>query len=197
MLRLIQLLCDLGAACLHVPLAQWSPNPAGAGQTLYFSCILWVMRAEHTHGMGMKHVASVAGTVTQSYPLPNTALHQHDRCAPGWGLPWPQGIIAHTGGMVPSASSGHPKSIPHQAGSCGLRTSLCGYGCNPYPDTGVLANCSKLNRNPKNSAKCCSERSGRKLEAHRPYGFVGRDGCPQGHLAEGTCLMPPRQSCAE
>jgi len=55
-----------------------------------------------------------------------------------------------------------------------------------------------LNRNPKNSAKCCSERSGRKLEAHRLYGFVGRDGCPQGIWQRVcTCFMLPRQSYAE
>lgn len=46
----------------------------------------------------------------------------------------------------------------------------------------LLTDWNKLNGNPKNSTKCCSERPGRKLEAHQPYSFVGRDGSPQGRL---------------
>ena len=89
---------------------------------LCFSCILWVMWAEDfpTHGIGMKYAASFAGRVTQSNPLPYTAMHQRDRCTPGQAQPWPWDVLALADGVVSSAPW-QPKSVSHQAGRCGLR----------------------------------------------------------------------------
>lgn len=52
---------------------------------------------------------------------------------------------------------------------------ICQYRCPGW----LLTDWNKFNRNPNDSTKCCSERSGRKLEAPWPYSFVGRDGSPQ------------------
>lgn len=55
----------------------------------------------------------------------------------------------------------------------------------------LLTDWNKLNGNPKNSTKFCSERPGRKLEAPQPYSFVGRDGSPQEHLQMVTVSGSP------
>lgn len=105
MLRLIQFLHNLGAALSQSFSGTVVSNPSW-GRTDCSSLAshgLCEQRVSQPTGWVIKNVASVASRVTQSYSFSSTTMHQLDHCAPGQGCPWPQAILAHTGGIVSSA----------------------------------------------------------------------------------------------
>lgn len=166
--RFIQLQCTLEQCCLPwCSSGTVGSTPAGVGQPCISIVSLGdVSRGSPAHGMSMDCVALVPGWVTQWSP-PKHSHDQHKHCtqSPGQGQSGPQGIVAHTGGAAFSAPW-HPNRIFHQAGSCGLRMKPVAMGAtNPWHRCPGKLFTETLKRNPKNSLKCCSERSGRKLQA--------------------------------
>lgn len=180
------------AACLSVPLAQWAPQPAGAGQTLHFYCILGdVSRDSPAHGMSVECVALVPGWMSPPKHSHAPAQPLHTQPRPGTvRVSLPTLVVQH---LLPVAS----KEDLSPAWQLWPQDKALWLSVQPAPATDVLVCCSQTETNWTETQRTLQNAVVKGLGGswrHRPYGFVGRDGCPERHLAEGTCFVLPRQS---
>lgn len=170
-------------------LPQCSSVGSTAGQTLHFFCILesCEQRLPSPGWVWSTWLWSLAGW--PCCPLPctstTTAHTAQDRDSQGHRISLPTLVVQH---LLPMAS----KEDLSAGWQLWAQDKALWLSVQPVPGTGGLVCCSQdeiywteTRRTLQNAVTKGLAGSWR----HRPYGFMGRDGCPRGHLAKGTCFV--------